>query len=152
MSDNKSETVWDFPNPHILKVQVQPAHIDIMQHTNNVVYLQWLEAVAWDHSRHLGLDEAAYQRLGHGMVARRHELDYLQPTFLGEEIWLGTWILHADRLSIRRAYQFIRPADVQTVFRGRTQWVCVDIKEGRVRRMPPAFQQAYQSSLHIEEK
>lgn len=152
MSDNKSETVWDFPNPHILKVQVQPAHIDIMQHTNNVVYLQWLEAVAWDHSRHLGLDEAAYQRLGHGMVARRHELDYLQPTFLGEEIWLGTWILHADRLSIRRAYQFIRPADVQTVFRGRTQWVCVDIKEGRVRRMPPAFQQAYQSSPHIEEK
>ena len=147
-----SGMIWDFPNPHILKVQVLPAHIDIMQHTNNVVYLQWLEAVAWDHSRHLGLDGAAYQRLGHGMVARRHELDYLQPTFLGEEIRLGTWILHADRLSIRRAYQFIRSADGQTVFRGRTQWVCVDIKEGRVRRMPPEFQQAYQSLLHTEEK
>lgn len=143
---------WDFPDPHILKVQVQPAHIDIMQHTNNVVYLQWLEDVAWDHSRHLGLDEVAYQRLGHGMVARRHELDYVQPTFLGEEIWLGTWILHADRLAIRRAYQFVRPADAQAVFRGRTQWVCVDIKEGRVRRMPLEFQQAYKSPLQIEEK
>lgn len=149
---SEQETVWDFPDPHVLNIRVQPAHIDIMQHTNNVVYLQWLEDVAWDHSRHLGLDEAAYKRLGHGMVARRHELDYLQPTFLGEEIWLGTWIMHTDRLSIRRAYQFVRPADAVTVFRGRTQWVCVDIKEGRVRRMPAEFQQAYKSSLQIEEK
>lgn len=142
---------WDFPSPHVLKVQVQPEYIDVMQHTNNVVYLKWLEDVAWDHSRHLGLDEMAYQRLGHGMVARRHELDYLLPTFLGEEVWLGTWILRTDRLAIRRAYQFVRPADGRTVFRGRTQWVCVDIKEGRVRRMPPEFLAAYASPLQIEE-
>ncbi len=143
---------WDFPEPHVLRVRVLPEHIDVMQHTNNVVYLRWLEDIAWDHSRHLGLDEVAYERLGHGMVARRHELDYLQPTFLDEEIWLATWILHADRLSIRRAYQFLRPADGVTVFRGRTQWVCVDIKEGRVRRMPAEFQAAYRSPLQIEEK
>lgn len=142
---------WDFPDPHILRVTVQPDCIDLMGHTNNVVYLRWLEDIAWDHSRHLGLDEAAYQRLGHGMVARRHELDYLLPTFVGEELWLATWILHSDRLTLRRAYQFLRPADGQTVFRGRTRWVCVDIKEGRVRRMPPEFLAAYRSPLQIEE-
>lgn len=147
-----SNMAWDFPDPHLLRVRVLPEHIDVMQHTNNVVYLRWLEDIAWDHSRHLGLDEAAYERLGHGMVARRHELDYLQPTFLDEEICLATWILHTDRLSIRRAYQFLRPADGVTVFRGRTQWVCVDIKEGRVRRMPAEFQAAYRSPLQIEEK
>jgi acyl-CoA thioester hydrolase len=146
------EISWDFPAPHVLSARVLHEHIDVMRHTNNVVYLKWLEDVAWDHSRHLGLDEVAYERLGHGMVARRHELDYLQPTFLDEEIWLGTWILHTDRLAIRRAYQFVRPADGQTVFRGRTQWVCVDIKEGRVRRMPPEFQTAYKSPLQIGEK
>lgn len=142
---------WDFPAPHILQVRVLPEYIDIMQHTNNVVYLRWLEDVAWDHSRHLGLDEAAYQRLGYGVVARRHELDYLQPTFLDEEVLLATWIIHSDRLSLRRAYQFVRAADGQTVFRGRTHWVCVDIAEGRVRRMPPEFQAAYKSPLQIEE-
>lgn len=146
-----AEIAWDFPDPHILKVRVLPEYIDVMQHTNNVVYLKWLEAVAWDHSRQLGLDEAAYARLGYGVVARRHELDYLQPTFLDEEVWLGTWIIHSDRLSLRRAYQFVRPADGQTVFRGRTHWVCVDIKEGKVRRMPPEFQAAYRSPLQIEE-
>ncbi|MCC2637910.1 MAG: acyl-CoA thioesterase [Moraxellaceae bacterium] len=144
-------TAWDFPDPHILKVRVQAGDIDLMQHTNNVVYLRWLEEIAWDHSRHLGLDEAAYERLGHGMVARRHELDYLLPTHLGEEIWLATWILRSDRLSIRRGYQFLRPGDGATVFRGRTHWVCVDIKEGRVRRMPAEFQAAYVSPLQIEE-
>jgi acyl-CoA thioester hydrolase len=140
-----SEIAWDFPDPHILRITVAGEHIDEFRHTNNVVYLQWLEDIAWDHSRHLGLDWAAYERLGYGMVARRHELDYLLPTFLGEEIWLATWILHTDKLAIRRGYQFVRPADGRTVFRGRTQWICVDIKEGRPRRMPPEFQAAYKS-------
>jgi acyl-CoA thioester hydrolase len=146
-----SEPKWDFPEPHILKVTVRPEDIDAFQHTNNVVYLKWLESIAWDHSRHLGLDWPQYERLGYGMVARRHELDYLLPTFLGEEIWLATWILYTDKLVIRRAYQFLRPADGHTVFRGRTRWVCVDLKEGKVRRMPPEFQAAYKSPLQIEE-
>ena len=118
-----NEIAWDFPAPHIMPVTVGTEHIDVMQHTNNVVYLQWLEAVAWDHSRQLGLDEADYTRLGYGMVARRHELNYLLPTFLGENILLGTWILYNDKLSTRRAYQFVRASDGQTVFRGRTHWV-----------------------------
>lgn len=146
-----SEVVWDFPKPHIFRKVVQTEHLDQMQHTNNVVYLKWLEEVAWDHSTHLGLDWDAYARLGHSMVARRHELNYILPTFLGEELLLGTWIIYNDRLSTRRAYQFVRAADGQTVFRGRTQWVCVDIKEGKVRRMPPEFQAAYRSPLQIEE-
>lgn len=147
-----AEIAWDFPDPHILKVRVQAGDIDLMRHTNNVVYLRWLEGIAWDHSRHLGLDEAAYERLGHGMVVRRHELDYLLPCFLDEEVWLATWIIRSDKLSIRRAYQFVRPADGQTVFRGRTFFVCVDIREGRVRRMPPEFAAAYLSPLQIEER
>jgi acyl-CoA thioester hydrolase len=146
-----TEPNWDFPDPHLLKVRVLPEHIDVMQHTNNVVYLRWLEDIAWDHSRHLGLDEAAYARLNHGMVARRHELDYLLPTRLGEEVWLATWILHTDKVSIRRGYQFLRPADGKTVFRGRTHWVCIEISSGRPRRLPPEFQAAYQSPLQIEE-
>jgi acyl-CoA thioester hydrolase len=72
------------------------------------------------------------------MVVRRHELNYLQATRLGESLILGTWLTHADKLTLRRHYQFIRLEDGVTVFRGRTQFVCVDIVEGRVRRMPAA--------------
>ena len=146
-----AEITWDFPEPHIMQVQVDATHIDVMKHTNNVVYLQWLEDVAWSHSQQLGLCAADYERLGYGMVARRHELDYLMPTFLGDELLLATWITYNDRLSTRRAVQFVRVSDGQTVLRGRTHLICVDIKEGKVRRMPPEFQAAYQSSLQIKE-
>lgn len=138
---------WDRPHPHVIDVTVQPPHIDLMRHTNNVVYLQWLEDLAWAHSTALGLGPAQYEALGHGMVVRQHELTYLQATRLGERIALGTWLTQADKLSLHRHYQFIRVDDGVTVFRGRTHFVCVDIAEGRVRRMPPAFFAAYSAAV-----
>ncbi len=135
--------VWDFSRPHILHKHVLPDHMDAMQHTNNVVYLSWMEEVAWDHSQAMGLFMTDYERLGCGMVARRHEIDYLAPTHAGETLQLATWIIEANRLSTRRAYQFVREVDGVTVLRGRTHWVCVDLSSGKVRRMPDSFVQAY---------
>ena len=142
-----SDLTWDRPHPHTLVVTVAPEHIDLMRHTNNVVYLQWLEDVAWEHSVALGLGPAEYEALGHGMVVRQHELNYLQATRLGERIALGTWLTAADRLTLQRHHQFIRLDDVQTVFRGRSEFVCVDIAQGKVRRMPPVFWQAYANAV-----
>lgn len=138
---------WDLPRPFTLPVSVQPPHIDLMRHTNNVVYLQWQEAVAWAHSQQLGLGPADYEAHGHGMVVRQHELTYLQPTRLGEQLLLATWLTQVDKLSLHRQYQFIRPADGQTVFRGRTHFVCVDIAQGRVRRMPELFFKTYAQAV-----
>src|SRR3546814_3964932 len=39
-----------------------------------------------------------------------------------------------------RRYQIVRASDRKTVLRGQTQWVCVDMKSGRPKRMPPEFQ------------
>lgn len=138
-----STYAWDLPRPHVLAVSVRDADIDLMQHTNNVVYLQWLEAVAWDHSRVLGLGPDEYRALGHGMVVRQHELRYEAATRLGDELLLGTWITSADRVSLHRRFQFVRPRDAQTVFRAQTHYVCVDIAEGRLRRMPESFVSTY---------
>lgn len=138
---------WDYPNPHLLPLTVDDQHLDAMRHTNNVVYLAWVEQVAWHHSHQLGLSWDDYVRLGHGMVARRHELDYLAPTVAGDQLLLATWIISADRLSITRAYQFVRQSDHKTVFRGTTRWVCVDIESGRPRRLPAEFKRAYQRAL-----
>jgi len=139
---------WDRPQPpYTLSVTVQPQHIDVMRHTNNVVYLQWLEDIAWAHSAALGLGPQEYEALGHGMVVRQHELHYLAATRLGERIVLGTWLTRADKLTLQRHYQFIREDDGLTVFRGRSEFVCVDIAEGKVRRMPSAFIAAYTGAV-----
>ncbi|MBX6420551.1 MAG: acyl-CoA thioesterase [Nevskia sp.] len=142
-----SDFDWDVREPYCERVVVEASDLDRFGHTNNVVYLSWLERVAWAHSVSLGLDFAAYERLGCGCVARRHELDYLAPTFAGDELWLGTWIIENDgRLAMWRGYQIIRAGDGKTVLRGRTQWVCVDMKSGKPRRQPPEFLRAYRAA------
>ncbi len=138
---------WDHPQPHLHAVVVLPAHIDLMQHTNNVVYLQWLEDIAWAHSQALGLGPQDYEAHGHGMVVRQHELNYLAATRLGDQLVLATWLTAADRLTLTREFQYWRPTDGATVFRARTEYVCVDIAQGRVRRMPGAFLEAYHSAV-----
>ena len=138
---------WDHPGPHLLHATVQEAHIDLMRHTNNVFYLQWLEDVAWAHSAALGLAPAQYQACGHGMVVRQHELNYLAPTLLGDELWLGTWITQIDKVSLHRAFQFVRARDGKTVFRARTHYVCVDIEQGRPKRMPVDFATVYAAAM-----
>ena len=147
MSEPAPEAAWDAPSPHVLPVCVADAHIDLMRHVNNVHYLQWLEDVAWDHSIALGMSPRDYARLGHGMVVRRHELDYLVPALLGDRVLLATWIVGLDKLSLHRRYQFVRERDGATLFRGATHFVCVDIDNGRVRRMPPEFTAVYSRAL-----
>ncbi len=140
---------WDLPHPHILPVTVQPQHIDLMRHTNNVVYLQWLEDVAWSHSKALGVGPETFHELGQGLVVRQHELTYVQATRLDETIWLGTWVTQVDKMALRRQYQFIRPADGVTVFRGHSHFLCVEIESGKLRRMAPKFLELYGRAVGV---
>lgn len=142
---------WDVPTPFIERVRVGAEHLDQFGHTNNVVYLQWLEKVAWAHSISLGLGFDTYETLGAGCVARRHELDYLAATFSGDELQLGTWIDECDgKFTMWRAYQIVRVADGKTVMRARTHWVCIDLKSGRPKRMPAEFVAAYQPAKRAQ--
>lgn len=136
---------WDYGAPSFHRIiEVEDQHIDIMGHTNNVVYVSWLESVAWGHSQALGLDWDKYTELNRAMVARRHEVDYLAATFKGDSLIMGTWITENDqKISITRRYQLIRPNDGVTVLRGCTKWVCVAVDSGKPKRMPPEFVTGY---------
>ena len=135
---------WDVRAPFAQTLTVDASHLDAFGHTNNVVYLGWLQDVAWAHSVSLGFGMEDYRRIGAGCVARRHELDYLAATYVGDELHIATWIAeNAGKLDMWRAYQIIRAQDGRTVLRGRTQWICVDMKSGKPRRQPPEFVAAY---------
>ncbi|PTQ90479.1 acyl-CoA thioesterase [Agitococcus lubricus] len=137
--------MWTVQPAYIHQVIVNSTHQDEFGHTNNVAYLQWLEQAAWGHSNALGLDIAAYYRLGCGCVVRKHELNYRLPTYAGDELQIGTWISANDgKLSTTRDYQIIRVADGKTVLTGQTQFVTVDMKTGKPKRMPDEFISAYQ--------
>ncbi|MGB0956576.1 MAG: acyl-CoA thioesterase [Panacagrimonas sp.] len=137
---SKAGLNWDVHEPFVRTITVIDEHQDEFGHTNNVSYLSMLQDVAWMHSQKLGLGMADYQRLGAGCVVRRHELNYLAPTHLGDRLAVATWVDENDfRLCMWRGYQIIREQDQALVMRARSQFVCIDMQSGKPRRMPPAF-------------
>jgi acyl-CoA thioester hydrolase len=122
--------------------------IDGLDHTNNAVYVQWCEKVAWAHSKALGLGLADYRRLDRAMAIRHSAYAYLLPTTAGEALTLGTWLVASDgRLTMQRTFQLLRDRDRATVLRGRWDLVCIEIGSGQPRRMPPEFVQAYLTAV-----
>ena len=127
-----------------LNLQVQPEHIDILGHVNNVVYIQWMQDVALAHIEALGLGLTQYLELKHAMVAVEHHVQYRKAAIEGDELILRTWLDHIDALYSYRQYAFYRPKDQSVLFVGNTKWACIEIATGRPKRMSPSFIQAYQ--------
>ncbi|ENX21956.1 hypothetical protein F892_01194 [Acinetobacter vivianii] len=127
-----------------LKIQVQPEHIDVLGHVNNVMYIQWMQDVAAAHIETLGLGLAQYLELKHAMVAVEHHVQYRKAALEGEEVILRTWLDDINALYSFRQYAFYRPKDHSVLFVGNTKWACIEIETGRPKRMSPSFTQAYQ--------
>ena len=127
-----------------LNLQVQPEHIDILGHVNNVVYIQWMQDVALAHIEQRGLGLTQYLELKHAMVAVEHHVQYRKAAIEGDELILRTWLDHIDALYSYRKYAFYRPKDQSVLFVGNTKWACIEIATGRPKRMSPSFIQAYQ--------
>ena len=111
--------------------RVGSADLDERQHVNNVVYVQWLQDAASAHWRTLApagaLAETAW-------VALRHEIDYLRPAMLDDEIVIVTWVGVAEGLSFER-FTEIRRADGRVLARARTLWCPVDARTGKPQRV-----------------
>ena len=145
---NLAQLNWDYPDPHIVKVQVHAEDIDQLGHANNRVYLNWIMTAAYAHSESLGLSVNDYLNIGVAMVAKRHELNYVAATFVNDELIVGTWIATNDnRFNSQRKYQIIRLADDKTILRAETDWVSMNIKNGKPQRMPEEFIRCYQPTI-----
>lgn len=138
--------VWRQSPEWLCSLTVSEEDCDVLGHANNVRYVRWLEAMAWQHSASLGLDWLAYQRFNRAMVARHHDIHYLRATTPGQVLWLATWRQFCDqKLRFTRGYQIVT-ADMlkpMVVLNGETEWVSVRVDNGRPARMPTEFAEAY---------
>jgi acyl-CoA thioester hydrolase len=136
---------WPSVDPDFqLEITVDASDIDGLGHVNNVAYLRYFERVGWAHSCDLGLDLAAYRQLDRAMVVRRHHIEYMNPGYLGDAVLAETWIIANDgKASMSRAFRLRRPADGLVLARAMTDYVCVCLANGRIRRMPEIFQERY---------
>jgi acyl-CoA thioester hydrolase len=112
--------------------RVEAAELDERAHVNNVVYLQWVQAAAAAHWTDLAPPGALTQV---AWVALRHEIDYLSPAVLGDEIVIRTWVGVANGLSFERFTEIRRRDDDHPLARARTLWCPVAARTGKPQRV-----------------
>lgn len=115
-------------------LRVSGADLDELQHVNNVVYLRWVQEIASAHWRSLVPPEI---HAAIAWVARRHEIDYLNPAVLDDELLLRTWVGVAQGMEFERFTEIRRAADSSLLARARSLWCPVDPLTGRLRRVSP---------------
>ena len=115
--------------------RVEAGDLDELAHVNNVVYLHWVQDIAIAHWS--AIAPAADQETL-AWVARRHEIDYLSPAVLGEEIVVRTWVGEARGLVFERFTEIRRDNDGPVLARARTEWVPIERASGRPRRVSAA--------------
>jgi acyl-CoA thioester hydrolase len=82
------------------------------------------------------------------MAALRIEIDYLRAAMPDDRVEIATWIADSDRkLRVTRRFQLRHAADGGTLARATTQYVCLNLDNGRATRMPPEFAAAYVASV-----
>lgn len=137
---------WNHTPDHMIQLTVAEEHIDVQEHVNNCVFLEWMEKVAWAHCEAAGVPYSVWQEIDYGWVAHHTEIDYRAPALLGDEILIATWIAQdnqALKLKMKRRYEIRRASDMALLVSGHTDWVCVRISTGKPARIPAEFIKAF---------
>ena len=137
-------------NPiYTVQFTIPETAMDENGHVNNVNYVQWMQDIAVAHYDFMG-GVAPTQALGATWVVREHKIEYLLPTFAGEEIEIQTWVVNLRRVRSLRKYRFIRKSDGQLLVRGETEWVFVDANSGQPRRIPAEVAKLFRLITKVE--
>jgi acyl-CoA thioester hydrolase len=116
-------------------IQVTAEMVDRNGHVNNVAYIQWMQDAAIHHARTSGCTQATLAA-GATWVVRTHQIEYLAPTFAGDEICVLTWVANFKKVRSLRKYKMIRAGDQTVVARAETNWVFVNATSGRPQAIP----------------
>lgn len=122
---------------------VTAAMVDLQQRVSNHEYVDILARAATVHSEALGWGLEQYHELGAWWVVRRHEVDYLQPARLADELICHTWPCSFSKAKAQRRHVITRPADGATILRALNTWALIDMQTERPRRIPPELIEAF---------
>ena len=80
-------------------------YIDDLNHVNNVVYVQWMDKVAFEHWAFLTQKDPLPQYI---WVVLKHEVDYLKQAVLGDIITVKTWVGETKGFKSERLMEFYK--------------------------------------------
>ena len=138
MDDSPSQ----IPGIYRHELIVTEGAVDQNGHVNNVVYVQWMQDAAINHSESVGGTRAT-RAASATWVIRSHHIEYLKPAFSGEELVVLTWVADIRRTSSLRRYDIMRRSDGELLARGETVWVFIDVASGHPLKIPESVRMLY---------
>jgi acyl-CoA thioester hydrolase len=129
-----------------LPIKVIAEDIDELNHVNNIVYLRYVQDAAIGHWKTVP-QEVASQII---WVARRHEIDYLKPAFLGDELVVKTWVDSFVGVKSVRHCEIMRGEEV--LARSLTHWISLDSQTFRPKRLTEETVSLFFSELEEKSK
>ena len=120
-------------NRFALTFTAEARHIDVMDHVNNAVWVQWMEALATAHWEAVAPIE---HQNAYAWVVSRHEIDYRGNVKEGETVSAETFIPDGPNgAKFDRRVDFRNQAG-KVIVSARTTWVMIDRSTARVQRVP----------------
>ncbi len=120
-------------NYYQISVKVVEADIDQANHINNVIYLRWVQDVSEGHWLAVA---TPFMLENYYWVAIRHEIDYKNSGFLGDELLLKTHLKEYGGVRSKRVVQIIRKSDNKILVESLTTWILMATKTQKPARIP----------------
>lgn len=114
------------------EITVIPEHLDAMDHVNNVVFVQFMQDIAIKHWSSVKDADLDAQTL---WVVRKHEIEYLSPAFLHDQLLIRTWTGKHTAVTWNRHCEITRVSDQKRIISSVSNWVLVDRQTSRPRRI-----------------
>jgi len=115
---------------------VRSYEIDQYGHVNNAVYLNYAEGLTVEHAEASGYGRAWCEAHGGGWVVRRHEIEYLRPARMGDQLDLTVRVELVRGVRGVRRTTIARADDGAPVTEVWSEWVWVRLGDGRPARVP----------------
>lgn len=112
------------------KIVVSAEHLDNLNHVNNVIYLKWVNEVSEEHWNELATEALLKNYF---WVVLRHEIDYKNQAFLGEEVIVDTYV--GETSGVKSVRHVIIHKEGKVLAKAATTWCLVDMKTQRPTRV-----------------
>ncbi|MDX6747304.1 thioesterase family protein [Polaribacter sp. PL03] len=106
-----------------LKLIVTSENIDDLNHVNNVVYVEWMDKVAFEHWAFLTKNNPLPEYI---WVVVKHEIEYLKQAVLGDVITVRTWVGETKGFKSERLMEFYK--NNLLLVKAKTVWGMLDAK------------------------
>lgn len=121
--------------------------LDPVQHVNNANYLKYTEECGMKVIAAHGWPISRMIDQGFAIFIRQHQIQYLQPAVLGDELRISTWVSGIRRTTASRHYVIQRQSDQATLALIHTLSVWVDLESRRPIRIPDALLSDFSANI-----